>query len=177
MIIRTSIALAATLALAAPAAAQATMDWDTDASGGLSRDEWDAGMGSSTTFGDWDANADSSLDSTEFSGGLFSRFDADGDGRLSEQEWEDGFVTWHGEAAGGADFASWDSDGDGAINREEFVAGYDSQGLFDGFRTTNGLPTTNPGLTQEEFSSGMYGWMDRNRDDNIDADENLLQSN
>lgn len=172
MICRTALALSSALAVALPAGAQVTTDWDADASGGISRNEWVTGMRDSDTFGTWDANGDEMIESGEFGGGLFDRFDEDGDGLLTRTEWEDGFGTWQGADAEDLDYANWDADGDGQLDRTDFVTGYDSAGLFDRFRTAGGQPTTNPGMTRDEFASGTYDWMDRDGDDNLTEAEN-----
>jgi len=182
-----SIAFVTALLLAAsPAVAQTMTDWDSDANGSLSRDEWSAGMNSGTAFKDWDTDANASISSQEFAAGLFTRFDADADGNLTVAEWDNGFDRWYGEQAVDLDFAAWDADGNGMLTREEFTSQYQTAGLFDQFRTkigVDGSATTSTssassetesvdGLDQESFSNGMFDWMDSNGDDDLSTDEN-----
>ena len=129
-------------------------------------------MRTSGTFGIWDANSDGMIDSQEFGGGLFDRFDDDQDGYLNRNEWEQGFETWQGVDPENLEYQSWDVSGDGQLDRVEFVNGYDSAGLFDRFRTVGGYPTTAPGMTQDEFAVGTYSWMDLDEDDNLVEEEN-----
>jgi hypothetical protein len=161
----------AVLLAAAPAAAQMMSDWDTDASGGLSREEWSAGIESGTMFDDWDADGDAAIDDGEFADGLFGRFDADGDAVLTETEWHDGIDRWYGETAAALDFDSWDRTADGTLSGDEFRTGFRSAGLFDAFRASANLSTTDTGIDRTAFRAGVYDWMDRNRDAQLDADE------
>jgi hypothetical protein len=171
-------ALASAIALAAaqfgvaqPAAAQMMSDWDTDASGGLSREEWSAGIESGTMFDDWDADGNDAIDQDEFAGGLFGRFDADGDDELTPGEWEDGIDRWFADSTLDLDFARWDADGDGSVGSEEFRDGFRTTGLYDEFRASANLSTTDDEIERNAFRAGVYDWMDRNRDDDLDAGE------
>jgi hypothetical protein len=165
-----TIALAALLA-ASPAAAQMISDWDTDASGGLSREEWSAGIESGTMFDDWDADGNAAINDGEFADGLFGRFDSDGDSGLTTTEWDDGIDRWYGEDAVDIDFEGWDANADATLSGEEFRTGFRSAGLFDEFRTSANLSTTDDEIERNAFRSGVYDWMDRNRDAQLDADE------
>jgi hypothetical protein len=84
------LAAAPVLALAlaaAPAAAEPPGDWDADADGALSREEFAAGMDEGGVFDDWDADASGALDRDEFYEGFYSAYDADDDEELGEDEW------------------------------------------------------------------------------------------
>lgn len=153
--------------------AQSMQDWDSDTSGDLSRDEWSTGMNSGTTFSDWDSDTDGSLNGEEFATGMFQRFDKDEDGSLTSSEWDDGFDRWYGEQGVDLDVAQWDTDGDNMIGESEFTQQFETAGLFDQFRTNANMDTTSDGIAQEDFSGGMFDWMDRNRDQTLDADENV----
>lgn len=167
------IFMIATAALFAGSAtfAQSMQDWDTDTSGDLSRDEWTAGLTSSSAFSDWDADANNSLEAGEFASGLFQQFDADSDGTLTSSEWDDGFDNWYEEQAVDLDFSEWDSDGDGALSENEFKQQYESSGLFDQYRTTTNVDLSTDELTEDEFADSMFDWMDSNRDDSLVEDE------
>lgn len=95
--------------------------WDEDGDGHVERSEFDPALvrafGADERFVDlrtWDRNLDLRLDPEEFATGwremgLFGRWDADGDGALSEGELVNGW------------FESWDTDGSGAIERREWA--------------------------------------------------------
>ncbi|SHI29238.1 hypothetical protein [Wenxinia saemankumensis] len=165
-------ALCATFAFASPLLAQTTTDWDTDADGSLSRDEWNTGIDQSTAFTDWDADSSGMIESAEYAGGSFDRFDMDGDGTLTTTEWDDGIDRAFGEQGADLDYATWDANSDGTLDRDEFTAGYESQGMFDTMRTDAQFDTTMTGLSQDEFNTSMFDAMDANDDDMLSQDEN-----
>jgi hypothetical protein len=165
-----AIALAALVA-AWPVSAQMMSDWDTDASGGLSREEWAAGIESGTMFDDWDADGNAAVNEAEFADGLFGRFDADDDSGLTATEWDAGIARWYGEDAVDIDFDRWDANADGTLSSAEFRTGFRSAGLYDEFRTSANLSTTDDEIERNAFRAGVYDWMDRNRDEQLDAGE------
>lgn len=114
--------------LAAPAMAQGAMDWDSDADGALSQDEFNTGFGEAGAYGAWDGDADGMLSEDEFNagfgdaGGDFSDWDTDADGSLNEEEWNAG------------NFGRYDADGSGVIEEPELGQVNDDMGdggLFD----------------------------------------------
>lgn len=160
------------LTFAGVAFAQSTQDWDSDGDGSLNRDEWSAGMDSSSAFGDWDTNASGMIEAEEFGEGMFARYDADGDGFLTSGEWDDGIDATYGEDGADLDLANWDSDGDGQLSREEFGSQFETNDLFDEYRSSANFDTSAEGLSQDEFNTGMFDQMDRNDDDILSEDEN-----
>lgn len=95
--------------------------WDQDGDGHVERSEFDPArvraFGADERFVDlrtWDRNLDLRLDPAEFAEGwramgLWNRWDADGDGVLTEAELVRGW------------FDSWDTDGSGALERREWA--------------------------------------------------------
>lgn len=96
--------------IASPATAQDTtstnnsngqfLGWDTDQSGDLSEEEFNAGITETGYYGTWDA---------------------DGNGTLTEEEWNTGME----ENLRGYDseYQQWDEDGDGDLTEDEFYRG------------------------------------------------------
>ena len=91
----------------------------------------------------------------------FSEWDSDGNGRLSETEWQAGFDDM-------GLFALWDTDGDGGLSEQEW-RGFENKAVFDedflnrdevGFelwdRDEDGL------LDPEETARGFYDVFSRN---------------
>lgn len=70
-----------------------------------------------------DDNNDDTVTEAELSRGLFADWDTEGDGTLTEEEFEAGvdqrdiFGDWSG------DFGAWDTDNDDTLSEEEFEAG------------------------------------------------------
>jgi hypothetical protein len=89
-------------------------EWDTDASGDVSKTEFDSKFASLPAWSEWDANGDQSLDESEaknvqwFEGGSFTEMDPDGDGKLARDE------------AGDALWKAWDANGDNKIEPSEW---------------------------------------------------------
>lgn len=114
--------------IAGPALAQGMMDWDTDADGMFSEDEFNTGFSSTGNFGAWDPDTDGTLDEAEFSAG-------------------------YGDTDVGA-FSDWDSSGDGLIDETEYNAGnfrrYDAD--QSGF-----LEESESGLANDDFGDdGLF---------------------
>lgn len=127
------------LSLAAPAMAQtAATDWDTDADGALSNEEFNTGFGGEATFSRLDSDGDGMVSQEEYTTasegmsdmwgerdyemGTFSDADANADGMLDESEYND---SW---------FNTYDADDSGAIEEPELGDVGDDigdGGLFD----------------------------------------------
>ena len=78
--------------MAAPAMAQEDNgfgDWDADASGAVDEQEWGEGFGENDEFGTWDENDDQALDEEEYESGVYSTYDEDESGDLSESEFRE----------------------------------------------------------------------------------------
>lgn len=97
--------------------------WDMDQQQGLNQDEFTTGLQDQGTFGDWDA---------------------DGDGMIDQQDFQNAFgdADWYDEGL----FNEWDMDGDGNLMEEEV-----SQGLFEEW-DENGDGV----LTQDEFHDDFF---------------------
>lgn len=127
------------LSLAAPAMAQtAATDWDTDADGSLSNEEFNTGFGGAATFSNYDSDGDGMLSEDEYNAasegmterwgerdyemGAFSDADANADGMLDEDEYNNGW------------FNTYDADQSGVIEEPELGDVGDDigdGGLFD----------------------------------------------
>lgn len=87
-------------------------DWDTDASGAIEEQEWNAGLEENGVFGGWDANDDDILDENEWNetglGVGFGDWETDGEAGLTEDEFGTGL------------YQEYDADGDGAWSEEEW---------------------------------------------------------
>ena len=76
----------AALLLATPALADFHEEWDADADGLLSGEEFDAGFGEAGVYDEWDADDDDLLSEDEFNAGIFGGYDDDDDGFVGEPE-------------------------------------------------------------------------------------------
>ncbi len=161
------VAITAFLLATGPAAAQMMQDWDSDASGALSRDEWNTAFNDSTDFSDWDADGDGMVRYDEFDNVLFNRFDADDDDRLIGAEWDYTVDKMYGEEPLNFSLEDYDYDGDQALSRDEFA----DVGLYDDFRERGGLDTSVDGIGEDDFADGMFDWYDANDDDEIGPGE------
>lgn len=88
----TTTAITAMLVSSAAMAKQHLMameDVDSDASGMISADEYNAGLTADRDrrFATYDADGDGNITADEFSAGEFARYDEDGDSELSDTEY------------------------------------------------------------------------------------------
>jgi hypothetical protein len=74
---------------AAPAFAQEIGDWDADADGMLSEEEFGVGFGEDGVYGGWDEDGDGALSEDEFNAGVFGGYDEDESGIIEEPEFGD----------------------------------------------------------------------------------------
>lgn len=78
-----ALALSATAGLAQEAT---TFDIDRDADNGASFESFNASFSELGIYSEWDANGDGMLDEDEFNRGVFSQFDSDDDAYWNEDE-------------------------------------------------------------------------------------------
>lgn len=76
----------AALLLATPALADFHEEWDADADGLLSEEEFRDGFDEAGVFEEWDEDGDGLLAAEEFEAGLFGGYDDDADGLVGEAE-------------------------------------------------------------------------------------------
>ncbi|WP_120993743.1 hypothetical protein [Stutzerimonas urumqiensis] len=74
-------------AFAAPAMASDFDAWDTDKSGGLSYQEWDAGFDEESLVKKWDDNGDNFISDKEFGENIYRAYDADESGDWKDDEY------------------------------------------------------------------------------------------
>lgn len=109
------------LLLSTPALADFHEDWDADADGALTDDEFGAGITEYGVFERWDGDADGFLAEEEFGASLgeadnFEEWDTDGDGMLSEDEFGEGL------------FGRYDEDVSGVLEDDELVGAPEEPG-------------------------------------------------
>lgn len=95
----------------------------------------DTDMYADDGFDAWDTSRDTYLDRTEFDArydqmGLYDRYDPEGTGFISEEQYNTHIVTGGFDTA--ENFSAYDTDGDGQISREEFRTGLFNQMDADG---------------------------------------------
>lgn len=83
------IALATAMAASAPAFAEmGDFDaWDKDNTGVVTMGEWDTGFDNDAMFTNWDSDKDGKLSDDEYGEGLFNAYDADSSGDWNEDEY------------------------------------------------------------------------------------------
>ncbi len=79
---------------AGPVMAQGLTDWDGDADGVLSQDEFNEGWGTNygddeSAFSTWDEDEDGMLSEDEYNNGVFGSYDDDDSGMIEEPEFGD----------------------------------------------------------------------------------------
>ncbi len=107
-----------------------------DASGDsyLDADEVAEWVDDKGVFRSWDEDADSELDRDEIAGNAFSLWDRDGNGRVSQQEWETATDLWYPSGANFRVYRDWDGDGDSELDADEFREEFDTSTLGESWR-------------------------------------------
>ncbi|NJW53160.1 DUF7282 domain-containing protein [Salinimicrobium oceani] len=103
-------------------------DFDTNGDGSLDADEVPATY--QNNFTEWDADADGSLSMEEFYNTSFANTDMDDDDGISEEEWNTGFAGMFGNWADD-DFASFDADADGVLDSDEWNTVFGESNWFE----------------------------------------------
>ncbi len=131
-------------------------------------DEWDFAKAVEVLglYDAWDANGDGLVSEEEFEAVVFQIWDADDSGVVERGEWEQAASAWHRSQQPVGGFVDWDPDGDGQIGRDELRSGVLTTNLFrywdandDGY------------LTQAEFAAEAYAVWDTNDNGMIERKE------
>lgn len=130
--------------------------WDANADGELSVEEFSTGFADTGLYSEWDADGSGSLEVSELREGFYNIHDDNGDGIISEEEWDDGVFE--------TDFQEWDENGDAQLDQEEFT------NVFEG--TVGDWDAEGDGnLTENEFSEGVFDTYNLDDDEVLTADE------
>lgn len=141
-------------------------DFDTlDANGDsyLDNDEISEGADATGVFEAWDADADSEIDADELAGNAFELWDRDGNGKVSEEEWETATELWYPEEPDFAVFADADGDGDSEVDADEFAESLDLSALGEEWAATP--------LDQTTFKRAYFGLYDTDGDGRVSEEE------
>lgn len=119
-------------------------------------DQFNAG----NLFEDWDLNDDDLLDENEFNESNYGIWDTDNDGILEENKWKKDIDQFGltGEAWDG-----WDANHDNQVDKNEFNSALDDDNYFSTWDADK-----NKGLTEREYTDGIFGLWD-------DDDDGLLE--
>lgn len=144
--------------------AQVYEDFDTNSDDTVDREEFNQGYGNN--FSQWDRNQDGTLDDREFYETTFNRMDEDGDGMLSQNEWENGYDNLYSDYVGTSDYSLYDEDGDEMISSEEFYMGMSDSDYYNTYDTNR-----DGSIDQTELSDTVFDTWDENGDGVIDRTE------
>lgn len=114
-------------------------------------------------FQQWDSDADAELDADEIHGNAFALWDSNGDGTITETEWQTGselFLPADGEVVAMDDL---DGDGDSELDADEFAEGFDLSLL--------GETWSADGLDESTFKQAYFELYDLNDDGQVTPDE------
>ena len=157
----TAVALSALLTAGA---ASAQMFGNYGYGSDLGYDDFRSGFGQSGYFGRLDRDRDTFLSEGEFATGLFADYDRDNDLQISEEEYGLGTNRYYGDAYGGV-FTDYDRDTSGFIDRTEFREFYDPEYYARLDTDRDSL------LSEDEYSTGLYGAADRDRNQVLTVEE------
>jgi len=137
--------------------------WDINQDQSLQRDEFNGWSTDEGVFDDW--IGDEGFDREAFRENVREAWDVDGDGSITEQEWQAGTQALYPNAQVGT-YVDWDVDGDGALTQEEMAAAderVDIQGQLD----ANGDGT----VDQRDLGDFFFEVFDANDDGQLDTTE------
>lgn len=129
----------------------------------LDGDEIAESADASGMFDAWNSDADSELDPDQVTGNAFSLWDRDGNGKLSEEEWETGSELWYPDDADVVVFGDADGDGDSELDPDEFAERFDISALGEEWDSGT--------LDESEFTSAYFGLYDTDDDGRISREE------
>jgi hypothetical protein len=125
--------------------------------------EYQTRMQSSDIYRNWQANPNE-FTQNDFDRGMYRRWDADGDGYLSADEYATGNQGW--EADYGNNFEAWDTNADRMLDETEYMDGMANTSIYSDWDTDGDTY-----LSEEEFNNGLYTSWDTDRDNYLSADE------
>ncbi|HYH21392.1 MAG TPA: hypothetical protein VD995_22515 [Azospirillum sp.] len=166
--------------------------WDRDGNGRITREEFRQGLGTSNLFAQLDTNRNGAIEPNEIrtasagSGGatasrngfryqqvagtLYSRFDRNGDNRLTQNEYRANASNYFGD---NDYFAAWDRDRNGWLSDREFGSGMQQAGLFRDWDGNNDGVIDRDEWTTAGNGDGLFGMVGDN-DSLIGEDEGLF---
>lgn len=154
------------IAVDEPAAIVDDDDFDTlDANGDsyLDGDEIAEWADDTGAFNEWDIDGDSELDRDEITGNAFELWDADDNGSVSEQEWEDGAELWYPDDAETVVFSDLDGDGDSELDGDEFAESVDLTPIGESWNADS--------FDAENFETAYFELYDRDADGKVTETE------
>ena len=128
--LKTCTGLGAVLAAltAAPVLAQDISEWDTGGDGMIDQAEFTEGFDAFDPYPVWDSDSSGTVSEQEFDAGVTASYDADMSGDMSEEEQ----MAVDESAWAAQDYSDWDADASGDLSSDEIGQGmfkaYDSDG-------------------------------------------------
>ncbi|MCF8495263.1 MAG: hypothetical protein K9G62_01195 [Alphaproteobacteria bacterium] len=118
-------------------------------------------------YPDNDLNNNGIIDSTEFPVYAYNRWDRNGDGFVTDDEWEVGAVRWYGPANNEyKTYTYWDKDGNGRIDPSEFGTQLTTTNLYS-IWDTNADNT----IQGDEYAVATFRLYDINNDGQMSLEE------
>ncbi len=136
---------------------------DTSGDSYLDTDEIAEWVDDKGTFRSWDEDVDSELDRDEIAGNAFSLWDSDGNGTVSQQEWQTATDLWYPSGANFRVYSDWDGDGDSELDADEFREEFDSSTLGESWRADT--------LNAETFKKAYFELYDLDDDGRVSRSE------
>lgn len=144
-------------------------EWDADASGDLDQSEFASWWNERFAELGWNTDQTEGLTEEEFYQGLVQRIDENGDGQVSQEEWQSRALSIWGADEEPTNWAELDEDGDLTVTLEEARSELEDEDIFgaanEGERGDDEL------IDDEELGAWFRDLFDTNDDDRIGADE------
>lgn len=113
-----------------------------------------------------DANNNGILDSQEFPTYVYHRWDRDGDGFLSDDEWTRSSPRWYGAEPRYKTHTAWDKNGDGRLDATEFDVVINESKLYSAWDAD-----ANTIIEGDEYAAATFRLYDENDDGQLSLQE------
>lgn len=141
------------------------IEWDQDQSGDVDENEFQQWWDQNVRTADWNADQEEGLTREEYYEAMVQRIDGDGDGRITQQEWQDRTSNLWGDATP-QQFSAIDTDGDGTVTTAEARRALEDADLY-----VQVDENQDEVVDDEELRNWFRGVFDLNDDGRIDSSE------
>ncbi|CAN5294743.1 hypothetical protein BH09BAC1_BH09BAC1_28090 [soil metagenome] len=137
--------------------------WDADRNSSISITELGTGLDNDGLFNQWDVDGNGFISPNEYHAGVYARWDANGNGIISNDEWGNRNSVWDTQSDRNMSMNGWTNNSNTDMTPDQFNANF---GTNSNFRIWDA--NLDNQLDRNEFNTGVYRTLDRDRDGTVD---------